>query len=204
MSGIGDRGGGGSSKGGDGSALTRSAAGRLLGVLIKPGDTFRSVAARPTWAAPLLVLVSLAVAVGFMATTRIDLAQLIRHQSEAIGAQLSPEQLEQRIEFAKQVAPYGAVVQGLILAPAIYLLSALLFWVGFKLLGSEMSYKAAFSTALYGFLPLALEALLAVPVLLNRASLTPDEARSSRFWSTAWPPQRRKAPAAWRWRSSAA
>ncbi|MBV8200895.1 MAG: YIP1 family protein [Acidobacteria bacterium] len=167
--------------GGGGGALTRSGAGRLLGVLVSPGDTFRSIAVRPTWLAPLLVLAGLAITVGWMASARIDVAQLIRHQNEATGSQLNAEQVEQRIELVKKIEPYGVVAQGLIAAPALYLLCALLFWVGFKLLGSEMSYKAAFSTALYGFLPLAVEALLAVPVLWNRASLTQDEARNLSF-----------------------
>jgi hypothetical protein len=167
--------------GGNRSALTDSGPGRVLGALVKPGDTFRSIAARPTWAAPLMVPVLLAVAVGWMATARIDLAQLIRHQNEVTGGQLSAEQLEQRIELAKKLAPFGALFQGLIAAPAVYLLCALLLWVGFKLVGSEMSYKAAFSTLLYGMLPLGVEALLAIPVLWNRASLTPDEARNLSF-----------------------
>ena len=33
-----------------------SSFGRLLGVFVAPGKTFRSLAARPTWALPLLVL----------------------------------------------------------------------------------------------------------------------------------------------------
>jgi hypothetical protein len=162
-------------------ALAGSGAGRVLGVLVAPGDTFRSVAARPTRAAPRVLLMLLAIAVGWMAAARIDMAQLIRHQNEVTGGQLSAEQLEQRIEMVKKLEPYLAVFQGLIAAPAVYLLCALLFWVGFKMMGSEMGFKAAFSTTLYGLLPLGVEALLAIPVLWNRASLTQDEARNLAF-----------------------
>ena len=162
--------------------LARSGAGRILGALVAPGDTFRSLAARPTWAAPLLLLVLVAVVVGWMATTRIDMAQLIRHQNEVSGGQLNAEQVDQRIAAVKKVAPYLALFQGLIAAPAVYLLCALLFWVGFRMVGSELSFKAAFATTLYGLLPLGVvEALLAIPVLWNRASLTQDEARNLSF-----------------------
>ncbi len=159
-------------------ALTDTGPGRVLGALVAPGDTFRSLAARPTWAAPLAVMVLLVVAAGWMATARIDMAQLIRHQVETSGSQLSAEQVDQRIETMKKLEPYLAVFQGVIAAPALYLLCALLFWVGFKLVGSEMGYKAAFATVLYGLLPLGVEALLSVPVLWNRAILTQDEARN--------------------------
>jgi hypothetical protein len=177
---MGDRGGAMGATG-DNDALTDSGVGRLLGVLVKPGDTFRSIAARPTWAAPLVVLALLAVAVGWLATARVDIAQVIRHQNEVTGGQLNAEQLDQRIALVKKIEPYGVLFQGLIAAPAVYLFCALLFWVGFKLVGSEMGYKAAFSTVLYGMLPLGIEALIAIPVLWNRASVTQDEARNLSF-----------------------
>ena len=55
-----------------------------------------------------------------------------------------------------------------------------------------MSYKASFATCLYGLLPLGLvKALLAIPVIWNRASFTQDEARSGSFLASnvaAWAP----------------
>jgi hypothetical protein len=165
----------------DKGLLTDSGAGRVLGVLAAPGDTFRSIAARPTWVAPLVVMMLLAAAVGFLATSRVDMAQVMRHQNEVTGGQLSAEQLEQRIELVKKLEPYLALFQGLVVAPAVYLLCALLLWVGLRMVGSEMGYKAALSTALHGLLPLGVEALLAVPVIWNRASLSPDEARNLSF-----------------------
>ena len=174
-------------------ALTDSSAGRVLGVLVAPGDTFRSIAARPTWLAPLLVTVVLVTVLAGMISARIDMAQAIRHQLEATGSQPSLEQVDQRVEMMKKLQPYLALFQGLVVTPAIYLLCALLFWVAFKLLGSDMSYKASFATSLYGLLPLGLvQALLAIPVIWNRASFTPEEARSGSFLASnlaAWAPE---------------
>jgi Yip1 domain len=163
-------------------ALTDSGAGRVLGALAAPADTFRSIAARPTWLAPLLVMMLLATVVTSMVSARIDMAQLIRHQLEATGSQPSLEQIDQRIETMKKFQPYLALLQGLVAAPAVYLVCALLFWVAFKLLGSDLSYKASFATTLHGLLPLGMvQALLAIPVIWNRASFTQDEARSGSF-----------------------
>jgi Yip1 domain len=163
------------------SALTDAGAGRVLGVLTAPGDTFRSIAGRPTWAAPLLVLVLSATAIGWMVTARIDLTETVRHRLEASGSQPSAEQLEQGLEVAKKIAPYLALFQGLVLAPAIYLLLALLLWVGFRLVGSEMGYRASLATTLHGLMPYAVAALLAIPVVWNRAAMTAEEARSGTF-----------------------
>jgi hypothetical protein len=173
--------------------LTDSGAGRVLGALVAPGDTFRSLAARPTWLAPLLVTVVLVTVVAGMVSSRIDMAQLIRHQLEAAGSQPSLEQIDQRVEAVKKFQPYLALFQGLVATPVIYLLCALLFWVAFKLLGSDMGYKASFGTSLYALLPLGLvQALLAIPVIWNRASFTQDEARSGSFLASnlaAWAPE---------------
>jgi len=173
-------------------AWTDAGAGRMLGALVAPEDTFRSIAARPTWLAPLLVTVVLVTVVTGMVSARLDMAQVIRHQFEAAGSQPSLEQIDQRIEMMKKLQPYLALFQGLVVTPAIYLLCALLFWVGFKLLGSDMSYKASFATCLYGLLPLGLvQALLAIPVIWSRASFTQDEARSGSFLASnlaAWAP----------------
>ncbi len=163
------------------SATTDTGAGRLLGVLAAPGETFRSIAGRPTWVAPLLVLMLSATVVGWMVTSRLDLAPVIRHRLEAAGGQVSAEQAERSIEMAKKLAPYLALFQGLVAAPAIYLVVALLLWIGCRLVGSEMGYRASLATTLHGLLPLAVGALLAIPVLWNHGAVTPEEARSGSF-----------------------
>jgi hypothetical protein len=164
------------------AAATRgSGAGRVLGVLVAPGETFRALAIRPTWVAPLLVLVATATVLGFMVSERIDIAQLMRHQNEVTGNQMSVEQLDQRIQQMQKLQPYLALFQGLIFLPGFYLLAALLFWVGLKLVGSDLGYKASLATSLHAFLPLAVLSLLCIPVVWNRASFTPEEARSGSF-----------------------
>jgi hypothetical protein len=155
-----------------------SAAGRVVGALIAPGETFRSIAARPGWVAPMLVLVLFGTVAGYLVTQRIDLAPLMRHQNEVSGGQLSPDQLEQRIEVMQKVQPYLALFQGLIVMPAFLLLAALLLWLGFRLLGSEIDWRASLATSLHALLPLGVLSLLSIPVILNHGSLTPEEARN--------------------------
>lgn len=163
------------------AAANDSSLARLAKVLVKPGEIFRAIAARPSWVAPLVLLALLTTALGYLVTTRIDFEPTLRMQSERSGTQLSAEQLDESVERLKKVMPYFALFQGLIGAPAVYLVVALLFWVGFKLLGSELSYKASLATTLHALLPTGLAALLAIPVIWNRANFSPDEARSGAF-----------------------
>lgn len=158
-----------------------SSLGRLPKVLVQPGATFRSIAARPSWVAPLVLMALITTALGYLVASRIDFEQSLRAQNEKSGGQMSAEQLDERAETVKKVTPILALVQGLVGAPAFYLVVALLFWVAFKLLGSELTYKASLATTLHALLPTAIAALLAIPVIWNRASFTPDEARSGAF-----------------------
>ena len=52
--------------------------GRLVGVLVAPGETFRSIAERPTWLPPLLVLTLLGGAVGLVLQMRTDPEEMVR------------------------------------------------------------------------------------------------------------------------------
>jgi hypothetical protein len=163
------------------SAVTDSGAGRVLGALAAPGDTFRSIAARPTWAAPLLALVLAVTVTGSMVAARVDLTAAVRQRVEAAGGPLTAEQLAPHVETAKKLAPWLALFSGLIGAPTGYLLLALLLWVGCKLVGSELSYRGSLAITLHGLLPFAVWSLLAIAVLWNRPSLTLDEERSGSY-----------------------
>src|SRR5215510_1214607 len=77
----------------------------------------------------------------------------------------------------KRIGPALTLGSAVTLVPGGYLLAALLFWVGARLLGSEITYRTSWATTLHGLMPAAIAALLAVPVILGRASLTDEEAR---------------------------
>jgi len=151
--------------------------GRLLGVLVAPGKTFAAIAARPTWVAPLVALVLLVAIDSYLIGGRLDWERSVRHRLAASGRELSAEQIEQSIAMFKRIGPALTLGSAVTLAPGGYLLAALLFWVGSRLLGSEIGYRTSLSTTLHGLMPGAIAALLAIPVILRRSSLTDEEAR---------------------------
>ncbi len=54
------------------AALEDSSFGRLIGVLVSPGKTFQSIAARPTWGVALIVLLIAATASSVLISQRMD------------------------------------------------------------------------------------------------------------------------------------
>jgi hypothetical protein len=164
--------------------MSDSAFGRLLGALVAPVETFRSIATRPTWLVPLVLLVVLATALGSMVIQHMDFEQMMKTQNERAGGQMTGEQVEQNAERAKNAAPFLALAQGVV-APALYLIMALVFWAGFRLVGSDLTFKASLATSLHALLPSAIAAVLAIPVVLRHGLYTQQEVKGGSFLASS-------------------
>lgn len=155
--------------------------GRLIGVLVAPGETFRSIAERPTWLPPLLVLALLGAAVGLVLQTRTDPEEMVRGQLEMVKVDVPQEQVDKMIEDAENRttgAKVGLTAIGVVIQAVIYVVVAVLFWIGFRMFGSEMDYLRSLATTLYGYMPLAVASLINLPLMFARESLTFEEARN--------------------------
>jgi hypothetical protein len=155
--------------------------GRLIGALVAPGETFRSIAERPTWLPPLLVLALLGGAVGLVLQMRTDPEEMVRGQLEMVKVDMPQEQVDKMIEDAENRttgAKVGLAAIGVVVQPLIYAVVAVLFWIGFRLFGSEMDYLRSLATTLHGYLPLAVGSLINLPLMFTRETLTFEEASS--------------------------
>lgn len=153
--------------------------GRLIGALVAPGETFRSIAERPTWLPPLLVVMLLAGAVIAVMQMRTDPEEMVRGQLEMIRFDVPPEQVDKMIEEAENQTTADRVVAvaiGALGQPVIYAVLAVLFWIGFKMFGSEMDYLRSLATTAHAYLPLALGMLINLPLLFTRETITFEEA----------------------------
>jgi hypothetical protein len=157
-----------------------SSFGRLIGVLVSPGKTFRSIAERPTWLVPFLVLMALSLGVGMLLMSRVDPGEMVRYQFEKFGDRIPPEQVEKAVEDAENMTPARKLLQtaiGLPVAALLYAALAAVFLVIFKVLGSQMTFKQSLSTYLYGLVPVGVvSTLINLPLMLARESIDPEEA----------------------------
>lgn len=155
--------------------------GRLIGALVSPGETFRAIGERPTWLPALLVLVLLGGAVGIVIQLKSDPAEMVREQFEAMKFDVPQEQIDKAVEDAENrstgaKAGLGAV--GIVVQVVAYVLLALIFWVAFKMFGSDMDYIQSLSTTVHAYLPLAVGSLLNLPLMLSRDKITFEDVRN--------------------------
>jgi Yip1-like protein len=153
------------------AALEDSSFGRLIGALISPGKTFRSIAERPTVLVPLVLFLLVVGVVGFLTAQRTDYRDVLTQTMRERGTEVPPEQLERQIEITEKVAAPSAAVVAPVVVALLVLLGAFLYWLAFKLLGSDFSYKTSLSVALYAGVPSLVAALLTIPVLLSYDSI---------------------------------
>jgi hypothetical protein len=163
------------------AALEDSSFGRLIGVLVSPGKTFRSIAERPTWGVALIVLLIAAATVGVLTSQRIDKEDMRRSVKEQMekrqGGQATPEQIERGVEMGEKI---GSVTRWLIpvFVLVVYLIVALLFLAALRFFAaSQISYKTSLAVALHAYMPALVGSLLTLPLILNRKSITMKEAQ---------------------------
>ncbi len=156
---------------------------RTVGVLVSPGETFRKIAERPTWAVTLVVLLLLGTAVAFVVAQRIDVdaeRDMIRQQIEDRQG-LRGDELERQVEtiagINAKVRPFTPLLV-LVIGTGVYLLIAVIFMVGARLAGGEIDFRRSFATTLHGMVPQGLSALIALPLVLSRESIDPEAAQS--------------------------
>ncbi|MDX1630940.1 MAG: YIP1 family protein [Thermoanaerobaculia bacterium] len=161
--------------------MEESSFGRLAGVLISPVRTFESIRERPTWIAPLVVLVVLAAGVSLIASPKVDWEDVLTTQMEKSGREVSAEQVEGMVEFYETWGLAVSAGTTGIGYPIGFLLFAGAFFVAFKVLGSDLTYKQSLATVLHGFMPFAVSLLLSLPIVLTAGEIGAEEIKSGSF-----------------------
>ena len=161
--------------------MENSSFGRLIGVLVSPGKTFRAIAERPTWAVALAVLLLASAALGYVSASRTDYRDVFTQSMRDSGRDVPPQALEQQIEMMEKIGPAISVVGAVVFVVLFSLFGALIYWLLFKLQGSEFSYKSSLATSLHAAMPVVVSLLLSLPVILSRSSLGYDDVKSGTF-----------------------
>jgi putative effector of murein hydrolase LrgA (UPF0299 family) len=155
--------------------MTDTSASRIGGVLFSPTKTFQAIAARPTWALALALMIAIGAITGSIMTRRLDWEAITRQSFAERSITPDEAKIEQAVALQEKLGPIFGIVNPILFGAAFFFLGALIFAVVFRLLGGELSYKSSLSTYVHGFLPTAVAGLLNLPVLLRRETLQMDD-----------------------------
>jgi hypothetical protein len=145
--------------------------GRIVAVLISPSKTFRAIAERPTWLAPILVLIVLSAVSASIAAPKIDWQDTIDTKLQRADREVGPERIAIVLSFVEQIGT-GLMLGTAVLLPwIIFPLLALIFLGLLKTIGGELSFRTSLGVLVHGFMPWAVATLLSIPILLTRESL---------------------------------
>jgi hypothetical protein len=146
--------------------------GRIIGVFTSPKQTFASIAERPSWVAPLLLMIALATCVGALLNTKMNWGEYIRHKAEENPrfSQMSEEQKDQAVGGQVKFWASFSYGVGMVAVPISVLLFALIYWGSFDLFrGAGLRYGQAFAITTHAFLPTAISSILALIILPLKA-----------------------------------
>jgi hypothetical protein len=142
--------------------------GRIIGVFTSPKQTFASVAERPSWVVPLLLLMVLATCVGTLLNTKMNWGEYIRHKAEenVRFEQLSEEKKDQALAGQVKFWSNFSYAVGIVAVPLSTLIFALIYFGAFNLFrGAGLRFGQAFAITTHAFLPTAISSILALIIL---------------------------------------
>ncbi|HXM16697.1 MAG TPA: YIP1 family protein [Candidatus Eremiobacteraceae bacterium] len=150
------------------AAAPVSPIGRIIGVFTSPKQTFTSIAEKPSWVAPMLLMMILAVVVGGLLNSKMNWAQYIRHKAEENPRfeQLSEEKKDEAVAGQVKFWAGFSYAVGAVAIPISILIFAGIYLVAFNLMsGAGVRYGQSFAITTHAFLPAAITSILAMIIL---------------------------------------
>jgi hypothetical protein len=150
-----------------------SSIGRIGGVLFSPDATFASIASRPTWVAPLIVLIIISICSGFILSGRIDWGAPAREAMEQ-RKDVPPEAAARAERMAASIGKVVAWAGPIFLVIIMLIVSGILL-LAFRLFGGEGNFLQAWSVTLYAYMPSVIKSIIVLAVMLikNVTAMSP-------------------------------
>ncbi len=146
--------------------------GKLGNIFANPGKTFQSLDSKPTWLAPLLIIILLSII-----STQFTFPLIMQTQLESFRSNpdISPEQLEtiERQFTDEQMLQKSLMIGGQAIGiPVVFLiLSGIFYLLGTVLLGGDSTFKKVFSVFIWSSLISTLGMIIKLPLVIAKSSV---------------------------------
>jgi hypothetical protein len=147
--------------------------GRIVGIFFSPGPTFKDIVQKPSWIAPMLLMMVIWFGLCAVLVQRTDWLEFSKQQIEKnkFAAQaidrLPDDQKDAAYQRGVTQSKISQYVRGVIGWPLLILIAAGINFGTFKLIGGiRTNFETAFAITTFAHLPMSLRELLAIPVTL--------------------------------------
>lgn len=142
---------------------------RALGVFISPGRAFESIARRPDFLAPLIIMTVASYVIIEAMLQKVGAGRIIRQSIEMSGkaSQMTPEQIDQAVQKMSTITAMSMRLGGVLGVPIFLLvIAAVGLFVVNVIFGSSATFKACFSVVCYADLVLLVSVVLGLVMIL--------------------------------------
>ena len=130
-----------------------SAAQRLWMMFTSPNEVFQDIKIKPTWVLCMIAYVAVVTIGSLVVYSHMDHDANIRGGLAMMNIEVPEEQIEEAVQRSEEHWYRKPLLIGLVAWPIILFLSAAVFFLMFKLTGSEAGYVESLSTMLHAYWP---------------------------------------------------
>jgi len=152
----------------------------FLKTFIDPVKAFTALKEKPFVALALTVMILASLGTAWVMISHMDEGAMraqIREALEKQGQPAADAKLDEVMAMQSKWSVVGIPIAG-IGAAIVYLLVALAFFLVFKLMDSDMTYRQSLSVTVHGFLPGLIGTVLMVALILKAGSVDPQAAET--------------------------
>jgi Yip1 domain. len=146
---------------------------RIIGVMFSPDATFASIAKRPDWVLPLVILCVVGLLCGIAIAQRVDFNTVARDAMDVNPqtAKMPPERVATMVHFTAGMMKVSAYASPVLTAIVLMIVGGVLL-LAFRVFGGEGDFKQAFSVTTYAWYPRLAKGILAAIILLSKKGIS--------------------------------
>jgi hypothetical protein len=147
---------------------------RIIGVLFSPDATFASIARRPDWVMPLVILLIMSMAAGVVIAQHVDFGAAAREAMEQ-NKNITQEQMDKGVKMAAGIGKVATYLSPVLTVIGLLVIAGVLL-LAFRLFGGEGDFKQAFSVTCYASMPSVIKGIVMLIIVLAKGGIIPAQA----------------------------
>jgi hypothetical protein len=163
------------------AAPSVSSIGRIFGAIFSPKPTFESIAQRPTWILPLVLISILSIVTIFVFSQRVGWRSFMIRQDQQNSRlqkqmdQMTPEQRDKMLDQQTKIAPIFGYVFGVLGIFIVAVIIATVLMVAFNMMiGGGIGFTTSLGIVTHSWVPGIIGGLLGILVLFLKDPSTID------------------------------